>query len=50
MASAQTYVPLCIDLDGTLIRSDTLFESVLQLLKREPWLVLALPFAAAPRA
>jgi 4-hydroxybenzoate polyprenyltransferase len=44
VASTQTYVPLCIDLDGTLIRSDTLFESVLQLLKREPWLVLALPF------
>ena len=44
MASTQTYVPLCIDLDGTLIRSDTLFESVLQLLKREPWLAFSLPF------
>ena len=44
MASTPTYVPLCIDLDGTLIRSDTLFESVLQLLKRAPWLAFSLPF------
>lgn len=36
-------VPLCIDLDGTLIRSDTLVESLLELLRREPWAVLAIP-------
>lgn len=29
-------VPLCVDLDGTLIRSDMLFESALSLLRRNP--------------
>ncbi|MEO8672508.1 MAG: UbiA family prenyltransferase [Tahibacter sp.] len=30
-------VPLCVDLDGTLIRSDLLVESALQLLQRNPF-------------
>lgn len=30
-------VPLCIDLDGTLIKTDSLFESFLILLKRNPF-------------
>ena len=30
-------VPLCVDLDGTLIKSDALFESTLGLLKRNPF-------------
>lgn len=34
--------PLVVDLDGTLCLSDTLFESVVQLLKSRPWMVLAL--------
>ena len=34
--------PLCVDLDGTLIRTDVLFESAALLLKRKPWLVFAL--------
>jgi 4-hydroxybenzoate polyprenyltransferase len=42
--AAQEPIPLCIDLDGTLIRSDTLLESVLELLKRQPAAVLRLPF------
>ena len=29
-----TAVPLCVDLDGTLLKTDTLFEAVLQLLRR----------------
>lgn len=29
-------VPLCVDLDGTLIKTDSLFESVLYLLKKNP--------------
>src|SRR3990167_2179078 len=29
-------VPLCVDLDGTLIKTDLLFESVLHLLKKNP--------------
>ncbi len=36
--------PLCVDLDGTLIRSDLLVESLLLLLKARPWLLLALPW------
>src|SRR4051794_37790243 len=35
---------LCIDLDGTLVRTDTLVESILGLVKREPrylfWILL----------
>jgi 4-hydroxybenzoate polyprenyltransferase/phosphoserine phosphatase len=38
-----TPVPLCIDLDGTLIRSDTLVESLLLALKEAPWLAFAMP-------
>ena len=37
-------VPLCVDLDGTLIRSDILIESAFALLKQSPWLILAMPF------
>lgn len=37
-------VPLCVDLDGTLIRTDMLFESSLGLLKRNPLYLFALPF------
>lgn len=28
--------PLCVDLDGTLVRTDTLLEAVLQLIRRRP--------------
>jgi len=31
---------LCVDLDGTLIKSDIFLESILLLLKERPWLVL----------
>lgn len=34
--SAPEHVPLCVDLDGTLIRSDLLVESALALLSRNP--------------
>jgi 4-hydroxybenzoate polyprenyltransferase len=33
-------VPLCVDLDGTLIHSDVLFESALLLIKRNPFYLL----------
>lgn len=36
--------PLCIDLDGTLLRSDLLVESALSLLAARPWMLLVLPF------
>lgn len=49
--SDHSIVPLCVDLDGTLVRSDTLVESVLDLLRRHPLAALALPFwLAAGRA
>src|SRR2546430_1023010 len=35
--------PLCIDLDGTLVKTDTLWESVIALLKDHPWQGLLLP-------
>lgn len=35
---------LCVDLDGSLIRSDLLHESVLLLAKTAPWRLLALPW------
>jgi 4-hydroxybenzoate polyprenyltransferase/phosphoserine phosphatase len=35
--------PLCIDLDGTLIRSDLTFESLVTALRRSPWILFWLP-------
>jgi 4-hydroxybenzoate polyprenyltransferase len=37
-------IPLCVDMDGTLVRTDLLLESVLALLKRNPLYLFALPF------
>ena len=37
-------VPLCVDLDGTLIATDTLHESLLIAVKRKPALTFRLPF------
>ena len=36
--------PLCVDLDGTLLRTDSLHEALVSALRRAPWLLLALPF------
>lgn len=36
--------PLCVDLDGTLIHTDLLVESIAALLARKPWLIFVLPF------
>jgi len=41
--SAPAALPLCLDLDGTLTRTDTLHESVLELIKTRPLLLFALP-------
>ena len=35
--------PLCVDLDGTLVKSDTLVDSLLVLVRKRPSLLLALP-------
>ena len=41
--STSAEPPLCVDMDGTLLRTDTLFESILLLLKANPLMVAALP-------
>src|SRR5438093_8814525 len=35
---------LCVDCDGTIIKTDLLFESFFALLKQSPYIVLLLPF------
>jgi 4-hydroxybenzoate polyprenyltransferase len=40
---SQAQPPLCVDLDGTLIKSDVLLESVLVLLKKNPLYLFVLP-------
>ncbi len=37
-------VPLCIDLDGTLVRTDMLYESLMAALKAQPGLAFRVPF------
>lgn len=39
----QLQRPLCVDLDGTLIRTDMLWESLFLLLKRQPLAIFLLP-------
>lgn len=36
--------PLCVDLDGTLVGTDTLWESLVLLLRSKPWLSVLVPF------
>jgi len=40
----ETTVPLCVDCDGTLLRTDLLLESLLALLKQSPLSLLLVPF------
>jgi|SRR5690348_1619794 len=42
-SSVSGVVPLCVDLDGTLVRSDVLVESLLALLKQNPLYLFVLP-------
>ncbi|MDE3103833.1 MAG: UbiA family prenyltransferase [Acidobacteriota bacterium] len=39
----QPDVPLCVDLDGTLVKSDTLYDSTLVLARQSPATLLRLP-------
>ncbi|MEO6966883.1 MAG: hypothetical protein ABI132_00270, partial [Rhodanobacteraceae bacterium] len=39
----ENELPLCVDLDGTLIKSDLLVESALTLLRRNPLYLLQMP-------
>ena len=40
-AMEQKTVPLCVDLDGTVIRTDLLWESMVQLIRRNPLYLFA---------
>src|SRR5215468_2967414 len=37
-------VPLCVDLDGSLIKTNTLQEALVAALLSKPWLLCVLPF------
>ncbi len=37
-------MPLCVDLDGTLLRTGLLSESLARLLRQKPWLLAMVPF------
>ena len=37
-------IPLCVDLDGTLLNTDMLWESLKDVARRRPWCVLLIPF------
>src|SRR5690606_37761055 len=43
MASQARDVPFCVDLDGTLLKTDLLYESLLALLGRNPMYLFLLP-------
>lgn len=40
----DTSLPLCVDLDGTLIQTDSLLESCLRLISQQPLILLLMPF------
>lgn len=42
-STLPTMAPLCVDLDGTLVKSDTLLDSLLVLMRTRPLKALALP-------
>jgi apolipoprotein N-acyltransferase len=43
-APRETQIPLCVDLDGTLIKTDLLWESLARLLRRNPFRLLSILF------
>jgi 4-hydroxybenzoate polyprenyltransferase/phosphoserine phosphatase len=43
VSSSEKLVPLCVDLDGTLIKTDALWESLMVLLKHNPLYLFAVP-------
>jgi 4-hydroxybenzoate polyprenyltransferase/phosphoserine phosphatase len=42
--SAESGLAFCVDLDGTLVRTDTLMELLLSVLRAAPWRVVFIPF------
>ena len=45
-AGGETAVqpPLYVDLDGTLVKTDLVVEALFRLLRRQPWIIVVLPF------
>src|ERR1700756_4458307 len=43
-APPETGLPVCVDLDGTLVTTDTLWECLLSAWSRNYWLILLLPY------
>jgi len=41
--TSSPLLPLCVDLDGTLVRTDTLVESLLELIRQRPLAALLMP-------
>lgn len=44
MNNTQEKTILAVDLDGSLIKTDLLYESAIRLIFTKPWLVILLPF------
>jgi 4-hydroxybenzoate polyprenyltransferase/phosphoserine phosphatase len=42
-ATRPASVPLCVDLDGTLVRTDLVWETFVRAVKRQPWCLLLAP-------
>ena len=42
--AADSAVPISTDLDGTLVKSNMLMETLVAVVRRRPWLALAVPF------
>ncbi len=40
-----TQLPLCVDLDGTLVRTNTLFEAALSAIQKNPWIIFTIAAA-----
>ncbi len=45
--AAELTRPLCVDLDGTLVKSDTFYDSICLLMRSHPSSILSLPFWVA---
>lgn len=44
MNTPTTALPLAVDMDGTLVYGDTLWEACVKLIAHQPWFVFLLPF------
>jgi len=43
MSENLSSVPLCVDLDGTLLKTDMLYESFIRLIRLQPWCLFLFP-------